>query len=725
MAKRETGNRYTLEVPLDASQIADFKPEQEVKVAVYTGDKVLGSTTTKLSGAGQGKATVYLNELGGAMRAVVGPANASDEELVGLQTIRVDVPGRRLREKGDLLLPKITISPYYWYWWLRWCRNFTIRGVVLCPNGDPVPGATVCAYDVDWWWWWTSNQQVGCATTDINGAFEIRFRWCCGWWPWWWWRRRVWKLDPLLVERINPVLLRDPRLPMLRKITPRPDLAIFDSLLDGEKDLSNTPRSVDPGKLASLRDRLVQVLPKSPELERLRIWPWWPWFPWWDCSPDIIFKVTHECAEPNTLIVNEGFFDARWDIPTTLDVVLTANDNACCLQLPEGCLEGNCLALTEACDDIVDTIGGNIDAPATPVGYQNPGAIATTADRPYGGAVPISGTVDCMEGVDYYEFEWTQTPLVPASWAPVSADAAGAFIRKYLQFSPLGFTPVTFATTAIDGHDVFETLQHYESTNPPPDWGANRIWIQNRQLLMNWLTLNNFADGTYYLRVKGYDLVAGHLANPRVLEVCDNPGLNNSIVLTIDNRLETSGPLDPNGHPCGSGTVHKCTTEPDVAFLAVKILHADASETDVAACGEYTIQNTDRLQIDLAAYDPDGHLAKYTLRATWGESNVKELLSLSGVTIAPSPLAPPWAPAPPATEVGPTYADALTADPTIRPYWHGGAIRITIDPASEVFEETCCYQLELYAHKRTIVSCDDSLWGHWNLAQYSFLIVTS
>jgi len=53
-------------------KIADFKPEQEVKVAVYTGDKVLASTTTKLSGAGEGKATVYLDELAGAMRAVLG-----------------------------------------------------------------------------------------------------------------------------------------------------------------------------------------------------------------------------------------------------------------------------------------------------------------------------------------------------------------------------------------------------------------------------------------------------------------------------------------------------------------------------------------------------------------------------------------------------------------------------------------------------------------------------
>ena len=43
--------------------------------------------------------------------------------------------------------------------------------------------------------------------------------------------------------------------------------------------------------------------------------------------------------------------------------------------------------------------------------------------------------------------------------------------------------------------------------------------------------------------------------------------------------------------------------------------------------------------------------------------------------------------------------------------------------AKAVFEESCCYQLELRAHKRTIVNCDESLWGHVNYSEYSFMIV--
>ncbi|HCX29318.1 MAG TPA: hypothetical protein DHU55_06025, partial [Blastocatellia bacterium] len=92
------------------------------------------------------------------------------------------------------------------------------------------------------------------------------------------------------------------------------------------------PTNIDPSALASLRDKLVARLPAAPELERLRLWPWWPWEPWWDCTPDIIFKVTQDCVEPNKVIVDENVWQTRWDIPTNLNVTLTATD-ACCIPI--------------------------------------------------------------------------------------------------------------------------------------------------------------------------------------------------------------------------------------------------------------------------------------------------------------------------------------------------------------------------------------------------------
>ena len=58
---------------------------------------------------------------------IVGPHDATDEEIVGLQTL--SVPSRRaFSSSAKLRLPAIIIPPYYWWWWLRWCRTFVIRG---------------------------------------------------------------------------------------------------------------------------------------------------------------------------------------------------------------------------------------------------------------------------------------------------------------------------------------------------------------------------------------------------------------------------------------------------------------------------------------------------------------------------------------------------------------------------------------------------------------------
>jgi hypothetical protein len=44
-------------------------------------------------------------------------------------------------------------------------------------------------------------------------------------------------------------------------------------------------------------------------------------------------------------------------------------------------------------------------------------------------------------------------------------------------------------------------------------------------------------------------------------------------------------------------------------------------------------------------------------------------------------------------------------------------------PATEAFPETCAYDLQLYAHKRTITGCDHSFWSQYNLSEQSFTIV--
>jgi hypothetical protein len=710
MAQTPYNQNYKLEIGLDASGIKDFKPDQQVKVVAIDGKGAAQETVTTLSASGKGTATLTFPENPGALRVLIGPENASAEEFEGLQTIRMDVSARNWEAGTEVKLP-ITISPYYWWWWYRWCRTFTINGVVRCADGSPVPGAQVCAFDVDWWWWWISQQQVGCATTDANGAFQITFRWCCGWWPWWWWRNRFWRLEPLLVDRILPVLQQDSSLLRVKVPSPQPSLDLFEGMLAEQGALTRRPAArVDPALLPGLRDRLLKRLPQAPALERLRIWPWWPWYPWWDCTPDIIFRVTQNCHGQDTVIVDESFGDTRWDIPNPLNVTLVANDKACCTPVIND-PPGNCMVIDRVCSDHLNTIGGNAGAPAAPLGYVNPGANAVWGDRPYAGGVRIEGQFGLGATADYYEFEWSTDNV---HWNPMPPPAAGGFTR-YI-FIPLAtYVPVPFNFVPIGGRNVIESRRHYEATHPAA-WGSTQFWTSDEfNTLMWWLTNNNFVDGTYYLRVRTWELQAGNLINDHYLPVCNTID-ENRLVLTIDNRFVGVGPTDSNGHPCGSGTVHTCTAEPDTDIVSVKIIHADSSEIRVDPCGNVPINDTDVVQIDFVAHDPDGHLAYYTLDASYDVNLSRNLLALGG-TLTPSPF-PAWAP--PAAQVGPDYGSAIAQGAT-HPIWQGGTIRLEM-LAKTAFPETCCYQLELRAYKRTIDSCDYN-YPHRNVTQYSFMIV--
>jgi len=728
-ARNAGSGKFTLEVPLDAAGIDGFEA-RELKVVAQDRNGAMTGSTVKLDANGKGTARLAFDDHPGAVRVIVGPDDASDEELSGLQTLTVDVPPRRWAGERTLELPTISISPYFWWWWWRWCREFMINGVLRCPDGHPVPGAQVCAYDVDWWWWWSSNQLVGCDTTDVNGAFEIKFKWCCGWWPWWWWRYRFSQLDPALLERIEPVLRRDPILTPLLKPAAQPSLAGFESLLTDDPELARPiGGTFDPAALADLRERVLDRLPRAPELEQLHIWPWWPWWPWWDCTPDIIFRATQDCRVAGAVILDEGIFDARWDIPTTLNVTLVANEEACCLPPPPSCGEDECLAITNICSDVVNNVGGNEAAPAAPVGYENPGAVSIYGDRPYGGIVDLYGTAECMAGVDYYEFQWATSKLGP--WNTMPPAAAGDIWHTYIKFLPLPleFPSPTFSPAiAIGGRNVYETIQHYEATHQPAEWTAgHRVWLgPTKDWLTRWRTEGTFGDGTYYLRLVGWDLVAPNtLGNERVLKICDSAD-DNYVVITVDNRVVGVGPTDPRGHPCGVGTVHTCTDEPEAAILAVTIVHPAGPPTAVEACGNVPVTDEDILQIDFVAHDPDGHLGRYTLQATYDVNLANDLLALGG-TLSPSPIAPMWAPA--ATQVGPTYTDARSANlppygGAVAPTWHGGAMRLEVPATGPggAFPETCCYQLELRSHKRTIVDCNYSDWGHTNYTEYSFNI---
>jgi hypothetical protein len=230
-------------------------------------------------------------------------------------------------------------------------------------------------------------------------------------------------------------------------------------------------------------------------------------------------------------------------------------------------------------------------------------------------------------------------------------------------------------------------------------------------LLIELLSLNTLANGTYYLRMVGYVRpgYAGNLSladtdnptNPGVLLVCDsNPKdtkANNWWVVTLDNQAPL--PTDPSGQPCG---LHICTDQPTSDILQLAILHSNGSSTVIEGCQTFAINCTDQLQIDFVAYDPDGYLDYYTLQTLYGVDLSVDLLALPAATFGPSPLAPAWAPG--ASQVGANYADALSEGAT-SPVWSGGSIRLTVNAAA-AFPTTCAYLLQLNVYKRPIVDCE-------------------
>ena len=742
---------FLLEVPLDASKVSDFKPDRAVKVMVYKKQGQPQEQLAKLNAQGKGSVTFSFPKNPGSLQVALGPETASAADLQNLQTISVNVPASSWRNGKQFTLPTVAISSFYWWWWWRWCQNYTVTGRVVCADGSPVVGATVCAIDVDYWWWWSTQEQVGCATTDSNGCFQITFTRCCGWWPWWWWETREWLIDPILVDKITAAVKQNLGIGRLPAATATPSLDVFQRLLASSTksvraDLSpNLARAnqvslgttIDPATLENLRGRLSEVLPREFPFP---IWPWYPWEPWWNCNANLIFNVTQVCGGQNNTIIAETISDTRWDIPTNLNVTLVTNSEACCAySCDDNCPEGNCIVPTDICDINVGSIGGNVGAGGTyaapsctspQVGLYIPGV----QDRPFAGGVDIFGTfgseILASNLVDYYEFQYAYlpsaggTPPADSDYAPLPFAAVGGFGRQVLitlpgpiyKWVPVSF-PVNIISDGTTNHNVIETIAHYEANNGAQVWDS-----ATHDLLMVLNSLNTgLANGIYYLRLMGFarpgyvgNLVpaaTGSAPTLGVPPVCDpiaaDPAVNNWWAVNIDNQAP--GDTDPSGQLCG---LHLCTDQPIADILQVAIV-SGGTTTVINGCDNICINPGDQLLIDFAAYDPDGFLDSYSLELLYGFDQSVNLMCgpcpsvctptpcFTTWTLGPSPIAPAWAPG--SAQVGPAYADALTQGAT-SPVWNGGSYRLTVN-ASSAFPTSCAYLLQLYVYKRPIQNC--------------------
>lgn len=754
----QTGEEHQLTVRLDTAAVEEQRETdpQDLQVVARTTDDTLRTAPVTFEESGA-TAELTFTDQPGALGVFVGPEQVEPAELVRMQTLTENLPERRWVDTREVELEPIRIPEYYWDWWHRWCRTFTVRGRLTCPDGSPVPGAKVCASDVDSWFYWTGTQQVGCDTTDVDGTFEIEFRWCCGFWPWWWWETRTWDPNPDLIDRIEEVTTDVPEL-SLASGGHKPGLTMFDDLLADDPIPVDEPLpEIEPDQLERIRGDLIDRLPRAPDLRQLGVWPWSPWEPWSDCRPDLIFEATQD----GTVILEEDIGDARWDVSTTETVDLTANEDALCT---DGCAEPpcpdrECLVVTEACNATIDTIGGNIGAQPTPEGYARAlpsvGATERNADRPFAGSVALWRSGAPITDVDYLELEYDDG----TGWTPATQAHLNDFSVKYYHVSPSGgisFPRATFNVRNEDGHWVVKTREHMEETKSPV-WPyekrvygrrvgpINAYWVGGGQNRLLQIDSTAFDDGTYRFRLVGYENLGTdddvELERRGVVRRCLDGDEESPIevTLTFDNRTKvpvssssSSSSSSSHSHPTasltpGSGTttVHKPYVEPDTSITAVRIIRPDGTVIGVPEDPDDECPSVEKqsgtLQIDFLARDPvdsnnpTGHLSHYTLHATFGRSKSRNLLDKPTSSVTARGAGSPYTGHRSGDSSG-TYGRALDQGAT-RPDWEGGQYRLEID-LEEAFPIACCYQLELRARKRTIANCHHG-YPHRNISEYS------
>ena len=678
---------FELSVPLDLTEIADTARDDKLKVVARAADGTVTSSTVTIRGDAR-TAKLTFADHPGAVTVAVGPVAADDSQILDADTIGLHVPSRYWEDAAKVSLSPLKVGLWHWGWWKRWCRTITVTGRMVCPDGRPVPGATVTAYDIDSFFVWTSKQALGSQTTAADGTFTMTFTWCCGIYPWWWWFRvRPWVLDPRIAQRVHEAAgrLGDVR---FETPTPQPSLAVFGPMLGrGDGDDARALRrgalaELEPKDLEAARERLLKTLPDH--LGSLGIWPWVPWSPWRDCRPDLVFSATQDCGDGVTVVLDEDVSDTRWDVADDVSVTLVATSGACCLP---GGGDDDCLVVDAVCNSPMHHVAGNTGAPAgTPAAVD--GYLVTSVDGvdqaldvPFGGSVPVYQNPSDLVGVDYYALEHSANG---GPWGPLPAGACPAFVRKWMLFPGPTTGTETFAPIPVGAYSVYETRRHLEDTTYG-DWspGGDRFWLSTNYDLLCPISSSALVDGRHEMRVvKLTETSPGVFGPPEPVISCDGQ-TQAGFVLVMDNRTITPLGHDP-AHNCGAG-VHLCTIEPDTHILEVRVDGEVVGPCDTISRSDGTVE------IDVLAHDPDGHLAEFELSSHFGTSGFVDLLAAGTVV---------------SLDGGPsasTYAGALAAGAT-RPTWTGGRFRITV-PATTAFPVPCCYLLRLVARKRTVESC--------------------
>jgi hypothetical protein len=754
--KGQKQHEYVIKGQIDLSQIPNLDRSVPLRVAAVRDNRILQSQVIKLEER-EGQAVDFdlhfqLPRPRCGLHLVIGRGDVKETTLLGLERFDRWIPADQWEESepgknpfvvdvGSLVIPEHIYSH-----WLVYCRKYTVRGRVVCRRwfydpieqqwtfiDQPVPGATVEAYDVDCWWWWCFKDLIGSAVTGLDGSFEINFTWCCrSWFPF----HLPWIVNPDLLERIRE-LLAQAKVPIPLP-DPPPDPFEFQEYVSslvsraqiGGQRFAALPMqaSSEPiGTESISAQQLMTILPPSPELEALHIWPWWHRR---DCSPDILFRVTQPCEGSVQVVYEEGYSQTRWNVPQTLNVVLEANQNACCLPDQPDPPCGDCLAITQVgCTDIANI--GIDPGPPDLRGYAYP----NTHDRPFGGRVGVKGEFgeDSHPIVDFYRVEYHKDGMSPGTWIDMGSipSLLRNISRRYHDPSafspPYQSPPVDFGPMLVDGKHVYKTKYKFQRDSGKPST-FSWIWTNPDSLFgMNTNQLPE-GDGLYTFRIVGYRQASdGTLVDERVMPLCGAEDEEDAtVMLRFDNQNVPHAPSTPT-HPCGPpDSIHVCTAEPDCDFISLIKNEGTTEQTAIPPCADVTIADTDDITIHFSVTTPpaakDAHLLAYELSIHYAESGLINIISVnpestgSSYTIHPSASLA----GDPTPEKGPTYQAALTQG-AIRPHWDGGNFKITLQ--GSVFPISCAYLLQLRAWERTYNGCSNPAYFHSNICEYSFCLV--
>lgn len=742
MSQREKEKSYKVKITLDLSKI---KEEPELEPEIHKFEELFGKNPIKVAAVISGKILSSLEielqeyknifsipiEIGfdyeperfKGVNIIVAP-NLPEKEFLGVNSEKRWISVRKFRDNvADLSKEKLVILPHLFKIWLAFCQIYTIRGRVVCRKfkgfdaieqtpifcDQPVPGAKVEVYDVDCWWFWWKKDLIKSAITDINGFFEIKFRWCC--FPWYPRLKHKWMLNPELLERVKEVFAaaRPP-------IPPPPPEALRSPVAFAEYtrhiDIAGLGPQPEPPDIAA-----ISPIPEPPQLQEqltlqkfrlpeigCKLLPCWP-FRRRDCQPDIIFEVSQECKGALEVIYEEALSQTRWNMPTHLNVTLLADcDKACSIPIceespPEDCIQftqvGCYVHVPEICTDPASTIFGYYN------GSTNiPCTSANRVDRPFGGTLDIYGFG--FVGADDADYDYYKVQYAPYGTTLYTDIKTLNFVR-YFWFDPLPTTPpytvrAVFGPISFGGEDdLIETVELWRK-----QWKASHPGQKlfptptNRDQIVKWATYN-LPDGVYTLRLQGYKKTDGGLKGPYTVYSCVATNIEEKILLRLDNRQD-GHPASTPEHPCGYGTVHACTYEPECDFIKVVKNEGAPEEEEIGVCGIVKLKNTDTLTIHYEASDIDGHLSHYCLSAHYAENKVFNIVNTcySAPKKGGSPVS-----ITPGTYPGPSYGQALLQGVS-RPHWYGGQFKVTLSGADFI---PCAYLFRIWVWKRTTNGC--------------------